>query len=109
MKSATIKRFCILCDNPYARCGSNAAAVEKREAVETEEEALFGPEVLTKRCCVDCDNNRCTRDVVPVRQWPEKRCCVNCDNPYARCVSGEKEKREAMGTLGEALFGVERA
>ncbi|KAB8260956.1 hypothetical protein BDV32DRAFT_148830 [Aspergillus pseudonomiae] len=73
------KRCCILFDNPYARCGAN----DKREAVETEEEALFGPE---KRCCILCNspNARCKRGETPA-QWPEKRCCINYDNPYARC------------------------
>lgn len=31
------KRCCILCDNPYAQCRS----MDKREAVETLEDALF--------------------------------------------------------------------
>ncbi|OJI85314.1 hypothetical protein ASPTUDRAFT_41516 [Aspergillus tubingensis CBS 134.48] len=50
--SSIAKRCCILCDNPYARCGAN----DKREAVQTEEEVFQGPE---KRCCVNCDVNRC--------------------------------------------------
>ncbi|KAE8378988.1 hypothetical protein BDV26DRAFT_291704 [Aspergillus bertholletiae] len=94
------KRCCILCDNPYARCGAN----DKREAVETEEEALFGPE---KRCCINCDNPnaRCKRHETPA-QWPEKRCCILCDNPYARCGSKDAEKREVVDTLQEAIEGV---
>lgn len=35
-------------------------------------------------------------------EWPAKRCCILCENPYARC--GSKDKREAVGTLEEALF-----
>ncbi|KAB2573624.1 hypothetical protein DBV05_g7710 [Lasiodiplodia theobromae] len=91
------KRCCILCDNPYARCGSN----DKREAVESEDDALFGP---TKRCCINCDNRDllCKRDEVPAT-WPAKRCCILCDNPYARC--GGKDKREPVDSLDEALFG----
>ncbi|RAH39811.1 uncharacterized protein BO95DRAFT_519211 [Aspergillus brunneoviolaceus CBS 621.78] len=88
------KRCCILCDNPYARCGAN----DKREAVETEEEALFGP--VAKRCCVNCDVNRCKRDEEPVA-WPAKRCCILCDNPYASCLTNDK--REAVETLEEAV------
>ncbi|RAH85839.1 hypothetical protein BO86DRAFT_437108 [Aspergillus japonicus CBS 114.51] len=90
------KRCCILCDNPYARCGAN----DKREAVETEAEALFGP--VAKRCCVNCDVNRCKRDEEPVA-WPAKRCCILCDNPYASCLTNDK--REAVETLEEAVMG----
>ncbi|PLB47376.1 hypothetical protein P170DRAFT_439054 [Aspergillus steynii IBT 23096] len=43
------KRCCILCDNPYARCGSN----DKREAFETEEGAISG---LGKRCSINSMN-----------------------------------------------------
>lgn len=50
--SSIAKRCCILCDNPYARCGAN----DKREAVQTEEEVFHGQ---AKRCCVNCDVNRC--------------------------------------------------
>ncbi|KAJ5682330.1 hypothetical protein N7462_005495 [Penicillium macrosclerotiorum] len=77
------------------RCGSN----DKREVVETEAEAIFG---LAKRCCVNCDVNRCKRDETPTA-WPAKRCCILCDNPYARC--GAKDKREAVETLEEAVEG----
>ncbi|GKZ64006.1 hypothetical protein AnigIFM50267_000298 [Aspergillus niger] len=51
-ESSIAKRCCILCDNPYARCGAN----DKREAVQTEEEVFHGQ---VKRCCVNCDVNRC--------------------------------------------------
>ncbi|PYI34366.1 hypothetical protein BP00DRAFT_454713 [Aspergillus indologenus CBS 114.80] len=95
-ESSISKRCCILCDNPYARCGAN----DKREAVETEEEALFGP--VAKRCCVNCDVNRCKRDEEPVA-WPAKRCCILCDNPYANCLTNDK--REAVETLEEAVVG----
>ncbi|RMJ18088.1 hypothetical protein CDV36_002227 [Fusarium kuroshium] len=104
------KRCCINCDNPYARCDGHG----KREAVETEGEALFGNE---KRCCINCMNPciNCSgkgpggstchsnkRRDEGVSQWPAKRCCINCDNTYARC--SVKDKREAVDTLEDALF-----
>ncbi|RSL83847.1 hypothetical protein BHE90_012758 [Fusarium euwallaceae] len=104
------KRCCINCDNPYARCDGRS----KREAVETEGEALFGNE---KRCCINCMNPcaNCSgkgpggstchsnkRRDEGVSQWPAKRCCINCDNPYARC--SVMDKREAVATLEDALF-----
>ncbi|KAJ5095045.1 hypothetical protein N7532_007336 [Penicillium argentinense] len=93
------KRCCILCDNLYARCGSN----DKREAVETEEEALFGP---TKRCCLNCDNPnvRYKRDET-LAQWPSKRCCILCDNSYARC--GSNDKRDVVESLEDAVVSCE--
>ncbi|OJJ61847.1 hypothetical protein ASPSYDRAFT_27509 [Aspergillus sydowii CBS 593.65] len=91
------KRCCINCHNPYASCLNN----DKREAVATEEEALFGPQ---KRCCINCDNPnaRCKRDEIPAN-WPSKRCCINCDNPYASCLTNNK--REAVDSLEEAVEG----
>ncbi|KAF5012032.1 hypothetical protein FDECE_1891 [Fusarium decemcellulare] len=103
------KRCCINCDNPYARCGSK----DKREAVESEGEAVFGTE---KRCCINCMNpcSNCSgkgpggstchssKRSEGVSQWPSKRCCILCDNPYAR--RGAKDKREAVDTLQDALF-----
>ncbi|KAH8759964.1 hypothetical protein F5883DRAFT_524874 [Diaporthe sp. PMI_573] len=103
------KRCCINCDNPYVTCNPN----DKREAVETEGDALFGNE---KRCCISCMNPciNCSgkgpggstcgtkRRDEDHTEWPAKRCCINCDNSYARCRS--MDKREAVATLEDALF-----
>ncbi|KAI8151202.1 hypothetical protein K4K49_003026 [Colletotrichum sp. SAR 10_70] len=103
------KRCCINCDNPYASCNPN----DKREAVETEGDAIFGTE---KRCCINCMNpcSNCSgkgpggqtcgskRRDEGHAEWPAKRCCINCDNPYAQCRS--MDRREAFGTLEDALF-----
>ncbi|KAK0624494.1 hypothetical protein DIS24_g11161 [Lasiodiplodia hormozganensis] len=77
------KRCCILCDNPYARCGEK----DKREPVDSLGEALFGP---VKR------DEAAPSGLI-------KRCCILCDNPHVRC--GSNDKREAVNTLEEALFG----
>ncbi|KAK7696896.1 hypothetical protein SLS64_014100 [Diaporthe eres] len=103
------KRCCINCDNPYATCNPN----DKREAVETEGEAIFGTE---KRCCINCMNpcSNCSgkgpggstcgtkRRDEDHAEWPAKRCCILCDNPYAHCRY--MDKREAVETLEDALF-----
>ncbi|KAJ5414674.1 hypothetical protein N7509_001301 [Penicillium cosmopolitanum] len=96
---------------------------EKRQAVETEYEALFK---TAKRCCINCDNPyaRCGAsengkreaveteqealfgtvkrgDTAGAPQWPTKRCCILCDNRYARCSSSDK--RDFVSTLEEAV------